>query len=252
MSAIQQTCVRLREMRLGTMAEAYERQLEQPKLHQIGFDERFGMLVESEASGRQTRKLKRLIASAGFPEQASLEDVDLRPGRGLDKNVIASLATCEWIKRHQNVILAGATGVGKSWLACALGQQACRQGLSTAFYRVIDLCDAVHEGMADGSLPTLKTRLMNVDLLILDDLGIGKVSQDLAQTLLQVEDRRMRTGSLIITSQFPVEKWHGLFPDATVADAILDRVVHVAHPIHLKGESMRKVRARADPEKRSA
>lgn len=246
MSSIEQTCARLRELRLTTMATAYEQQLAQPKLHQIGFDDRFALLVEAEASGRESRKLKRLVGQAGFPENASLEDVDHRPSRGLDKALLAALAPCEWVRRNQNLILVGATGVGKTWLACAFGRQACRLAMTVSFHRVGDLCDAIHTAALDGSLPELKGRLIKPSLLILDDLGIGKVSAEAAEALLQVIDRRMRNGSLMVTSQFPVENWHGLFPDPTIADAILDRVVHQAHRIQLKGDSMRKTRARLD------
>jgi len=246
MSVTQPTNTRLRELRLAAMAEAYERQLQQPKLHQIGFDDRFGMLVEAEASARESRKLKRLVRGAGLPDAASFEELDDRASRGLDKPLLASLAQCEWVRRQQNLILVGATGVGKTWLACAFGHQACRLRLSVSFYRVSDLCEDIATAAIDGSLPDLKKNLGKSSLLILDDLGIGTITAEAAEVLLQVVDRRMRTGSLLITSQFPGEKWHGLFPDPTIADAILDRVVHQAHSIKLKGESMRKTRARKD------
>lgn len=246
MSTIEQTFARLRELRLAAMADAYELQLQQPKLHQIAFDDRLGMLVDAEASAREHRKLKRLVRGAGLPDAASLEDLDFRPSRGLDKTLVASLAQCDWIKRQQNLILVGATGVGKTWMACAFGHQACRLKMSVAFYRVSDLCEEIATGTLDGSLPDLKKRLGKANLLILDDLGIGTIGSDAAEVLLQIVDRRMRTGALLITSQFPVDKWHGQFPDPTIADAILDRIVHQSHQIKLKGESMRKMRGRKD------
>lgn len=244
MTSIQQTCSRLRELRLTAMADAYECQLQQPKLHQHGFDERLALLVEAEASTRETRKLNRLIRCAGFVDRASMEDVDYRASRGLDRSALASLATCEWIRRQHNLILIGATGVGKTWLACAFGDQACRLGLPTLFLKVADLCEDIARAAADGSMPELKRKLSKPSLLILDDLGIGTLNAEAAEVLLTVVDRRQRVGSLLITSQFPTDQWHGLFPDPTVADAILDRVVHSAHRVQLKGESMRKLRGR--------
>jgi DNA replication protein DnaC len=244
MSAVDQTLYHLRELRLTSMADAYSIQLQQPKLHQLSFDERFGLLVEHEASERASKKLKRLIRSAGFPESASLEDTDYRASRGLDRPFIATLASCEWIRRQLNLIVLGATGVGKTWLACAFGNQACRQRLPVMFFRASDLYQEIAVAIHDGSLPKLKTALSKPSLLIIDDFGLGEITPQAAQVLLDVVDRRMRTGSLLITSQFPTDQWHGFFPDPTLADAILDRVVHQAHRITLKGESMRKLQAR--------
>ncbi len=244
MSAVQQTTLRLRELKLAAMAEAYERQLEQPKLHQIDFDSRLAMLVEAEAQARDGRVLKRLIYNADLPESASLEDVDHRPGRGLDKIQLASLASCEWVRRKQNLILIGATGVGKTWLACAFGYQACRLRIPVLFYRASDLYEEIAEAAHTGALPKLKQALTKPNILIIDDFGLGEMNLASAQVLLDVIDRRMRASSLIITSQFPTDAWHGLFPDQTIADAILDRVVHQAHRLDLKGDSMRKLRAK--------
>lgn len=244
MTSTQQTMSQLRALRLTSMANAYELQLEQPKLHQLSFSDRFAMLVEHEVSERDGRKLKRSVAAAALPEAAALEDVDYRAGRGLDKAQVAQFATCEWVRRHQNLIIQGATGVGKTWLAAALGAQACRLRLTVLFYRMSDLCSTLSEASLDGSLARLKHSLLKPNLLILDDFGIGEISAQNAQVLLDVVDRRMRSGALLIASQYQTEKWHAFFPDPTVADAILDRVVHQAHRLMLKGESMRKLRAR--------
>jgi DNA replication protein DnaC len=226
------------------MATAYEQQLQQPKLHDIDFDSRLAMLVEAEASAREDRKLKRLIGSAGLPELASLEAVDYLPGRGLDKGQIAAFGTCEWVRRHQNLVIVGATGVGKTWLACAIALQACRIKMSVVFYRASALYEAFAEAIHAGSLPKLKQALNKPDILIIDDFGLGSISGLCSQILLDVVDRRMRSGSLLITSQFPTDEWHRHIPDPTIAEAIFDRVVHQAHRLELKGESMRKVRAR--------
>lgn len=244
MSTVQQTINRLRELRLSSMAEAYDMQLQQPKLYQLGFDERLSLLVEHEASARESKKLNRLVRAAGFPEPSALEDVDYGASRGLDKSQVASLAGCEWVRQKLNLVIIGATGVGKTWLASAFGTQACRLGMPVVFYRASDLYGDIALAMHDGSLPKVKAELIKPSLLILDDFGLGDISPAAAQVLLDVIDRRMRSGSLLITSQYPTEQWHGLFPDPTIADAILDRVVHQSHRLTLKGESMRKLKAK--------
>ena len=244
MSATQQTTSQLRSLRLVSMADAYELQMQQPKLQATSFDDRFGLLVEAEASARESRKFSRLVRGAGLPELAALEDMDYRPARGIDKPVLAALANCSWIRRQQNVIIIGATGVGKTWLACALAHQACRLSIPVVFHRASDLYALIGEATLDGSLPKLKLALSKPSLLILDDFGLGDISPGAAQVLLDVVDRRMRTGSLLITSQYATDEWHSIFPDPTVADAVLDRVVHQAHRVQLKGDSMRKLRGR--------
>ncbi len=245
MSTQVQNTSQMRELRLTAMAQGYELQVEQPKLHQLAFDDRLGLLLEAEVAARKSRKLNRLVKVATFPESASLEDLDLRASRGLDKAFVAALSSCSWIARRQNLIIVGVTGLGKSWLACALGQQACRLGMSVSFHRVSDLYTAIAESQLDGTLPKLRAGLLKPDLLVLDDFGIGEMPPMAAQVLYDVAERRIRTGSLLITSQYPTDKWHSFFPDPTIADAVLDRTVHQAHRIQLKGESMRKLRGKA-------
>lgn len=242
--SFQLTINRLRELRLAHMAEAYALQQQQPKLYELSFDDRFALLVEREASERESKKLNRLIRAAGFPEKASLEDADYRPTRGLEKSLIATLASGEWVRQRLNLIVSGPTGVGKTWLACAFGTQMCRMGLPTMFVKASDLYEEVGTAILDGSLATLKIRLVKPSLLVLDDFGLGEITPQAAQVLLDVIDHRMRTGSLLITSQFPTDQWHSFFPDPTLADAVLDRVVHQAHRVSLKGESMRKLKAK--------
>lgn len=244
MSSTQQTLARMRELRLGAMAEAYEHQLQQPRLHEMSFEDRLALLVEHEASQRHDRKLKRLFRAAALPEPAALEDLDPRTQRGMDRAQIASLGSCDWIRRQQNLIIQGATGVGKTWLACALAGQACRLDIPVMFFRASDLCSTIRDRAHEGALPKLKIALAKPSLLVLDDLGLGEIDTLAGQFLLELVDRRQRTGSLLITSQYPTEKWHAFFPDPTVADAVLDRIVHKAHRITLKGESMRKVMAK--------
>lgn len=244
MSTAPQTTGRLRELKLSAMADSFERQREQPRLHELSFDDRLALLVDAEWVERDTRKLKGLLRVAGLPEAAALEDVDYRASRGLDKAQIAALSACTWVRKQQNLTILGPTGVGKTWLACAFASQACRQRLHVAFYRASDLFAEIGVAAHDGSLPKLKLQLAKPSLLVFDDFGIGEMSTQVAHVMLEIVDRRMRTGSLLITSQYPTEKWHGFFPDPTIADAVLDRVVHQAHRITLKGESMRKLQAR--------
>jgi DNA replication protein DnaC len=244
MSSVQQTLNHLRVLRLTTMAHAYQLQLEQSAMQELSFDDRLSMLVEREVAERGSRKLNRLIRSASFPEVATTEEIDYRPSRGLDKAQLAALIACEWIRQRLNLMVLGPTGAGKTWFACALGTQACRLGLSVVFRKAVDLYSAISTAMLDGSLSRLKADLSRPDLLILDDFGMGEMNVQIAHVLLDIVDRRMRTSSLLITSQYPVEQWYACFPDPTVADAVLDRIVHQSYRIVLKGESMRKLQAR--------
>ena len=244
MSRVEQTLAKLRQLKLNGMAEVYDQQASQPSVHKLSFDDRLAMLVDREVSSRDTRKISRMIKSAGFIESASLEDLDDSKGRELDSAQIASLATCDWLARHLNVIVLGPAGVGKTWLATALATQGCRMGYSASYYRLSELGEAIQSAMVDGALPDLKNKLYRVDLLYLDDLGIGAINPQVAAVLLDVINLRQNTGSLLIASQFPVSKWHGFFPEPTVADALLDRVVHKAYKLQIKGESMRKVRGK--------
>lgn len=244
MTTVQQTLSKLRQLKLAGMAAAYEIQFDQPNLHRGSFDERLAMIVDHEASSRETRRLTKLIRGGGFPEPASLEDLDTAAARKLDRELIGTLSSCEWIRRQQNLIIAGATGVGKTWLCCAFGVQACRQGLTVQYHTAVSLFGDIATALADGSIVSLKTRLIRPAVLVIDDLGNGEVTLPIGHVLLDVIDRRMRTGSLILASQYPREAWHGFFPDPTMADALLDRVVHQAHRLELKGESLRKVYAR--------
>ena len=244
MTAIQQTMDKLRTLKLTALCEAYKRQSENPSSHDLSFDERLSILIDHEISQRTNRKLKRLVALAKMPELATLEELDFSAGRGLDKALVGSLGQCDFIRQHLNLIIVGPTGVGKTFLACAIGTEACRQRLSVSFRNVGDLLEDVAMADADGSTSRLKQNLAKPDLLILDDLGIASINEHAAQFLLSIVDRRMRSSSLLITSQWPTEAWHGFFPNPTVADAILDRVVHASHRVSMGGESMRKKQAR--------
>ena len=240
------TTQRLVELGLRGMAMAYERQRDQPAIQTQAFDVRLGNLLDVEAAERDSRKIERYLKAAKLRfSQAALEDIEYRSDRGLDRSQVMALAEGEWIRRKQNLILTGATGTGKSWLACAFGSQACRQGYSVIYKSASKLYEELQIAIGDGSLPKYRTALSKVHLLILDDFGLAPVEPTVGYTLLDIVDQRMQTGSLIITSQFPTEHWHSMFNDATLAEAILDRIVHRSHRIGLKGESLRKQAAKA-------
>jgi DNA replication protein DnaC len=237
----QQTLTRLRSLKLDGMAHAFEDQLTQPASHGLSFEERFGLLVDREVTWRDTRRVDRLLKNANlkFPT-ACLEDLDTRMSRRLDVRLIASLGSCDWIRAGQAVIATGRTGVGKSWLACALGNQACRQGFSVRYTRFPRLLEELRIAHGDGSFGSRLAQLAKTDVLILDDWAVGPIGQAERCDLLEVLDDRTTGKATIITSQLPVPHWHEYLAEPTLADAILDRVVHRAHRLELDGESLRK------------
>ena len=236
---------KLHDLGLNGMARALALQLEQPQMSQLMFEERLGLLLDAEISSRDTRRIDRLLKAARLRQGgACLEDVDYRPARHLDRATVMALADCNWIHRRQNLILTGATGTGKSWLACAFGKQACRTGYTVNYTTATQLFEDLLSAQAEGALPKLRRKLIRTQLLIIDDLGIGGIDINIGPILLEIIDQQSAQGSLIITSQFPGSKWYDLFNDPTIADAILDRIVHRAHVIELKGESIRKLKAK--------
>ena len=240
-----QTTEILQRLGLQGMLRALNRQLEQPQTQKLSFDERFALLLDAETNDRENRRIERLLKSARMRQpSACLEDVDYRQSRGFDQAMVSALADGGWIGRRQNLVLTGATGTGKSWLACAFGKQACRSGYAVYFTTATQLFEHLITAQAEGSLPKLRRQLIKTQLLIIDDLGIGGIDVHLGPILLDIIDQQSMQGSLLITSQFSCDKWYDLFNDPTVADAILDRIVHRAHFMELKGESMRKIRAK--------
>ena len=232
---------KMKELRLRAMLEAWHRQQNDPKLGSLGFDERLAMLIDAEHDARHNRRLVRLLKDADLRiPSASLEDVRASATRGLDKPMVRQLATPTWIDKHLNVLIVGLTGVGKSYLACALGQMACRRGLRVLYRRVPRLFDELALARADGTIARVLGKLARAELLILDDFGIGAIKDPQRNDLLEVCDDRYGRSSTVVTSQLAVEKWHAYLGDATMADAILDRVVHNAYRIQLKGPSGRK------------
>ncbi len=234
------TVERLHEMRLFGMAEAWLRQQEARDATKLDFDERFALLVEAEKLYRENRRRERRLKEAKLRHSnACLEEFDEAAKRGLDKTLSRRLASCTWIDEHLHVVITGATGVGKTYLACALGNQACRRGYHVAYRRTPRLVDELTLARADGSLPKLLQRLARMDLLILDDWGLAKLRDQDRRDLLEVIDDRDGRRSTVLASQIPVEKWHDYLGDPTVADAIADRLLHSAHRINLKGPSRR-------------
>jgi DNA replication protein DnaC len=236
---IQPTLGLLRRMKLQGMADALQHQAEQPQLHQLSFEDRFALLVDAERAHRDQSRIKRLLRQAQFRQQASLEDINWRAGRGLDRSLMASLASCDWIRQALNLILTGSSGVGKSWIAEACGQAACRQGLSVRYERTHRFLEALRLAHADGTYSKRLAQLAKIDLLILDDLGLKPLQPQERHDLLEVIEDRHGRHATIITSQLPPDTWHQYLQEATIADAILDRIFHRAHRIELQGPSLR-------------
>ena len=238
----QQTIEKLHTLRLTGMIEAFEQQLAQPQTHQLSFEQRLGLLVEREILHRENRRLNRLLRAAKLRLQACVEDIDYRHPRGLERTQMAQLVSCDWIIHHHNLCITGPTGSGKTWLSCALGNQACRQGLSVRYLRVPRLFEQLRIAHADGSYSRLMNQLAKTDLVLLDDWGMQKISAPQRQDLMEVIEERHGLKSTLIASQLPTQHWHEYIGDATLADAILDRLLHNAHRLSLKGESMRKTK----------
>jgi DNA replication protein DnaC len=230
---------KLRRMRLNGMARALEEQLGQPDIVTLSFDERLVLLVDREDIERQNAALAKRLRGARLRQAACLEDIHYRPGRGLDRGLMRSLATGDWLRRHSNILLLGATGVGKSFIACALGNQAARNGLPVRYQRLPRLLDELAMARAESKYARLLSQLSKVRLLILDDWLMVKLTADQRRDLLEVIDDRHQRGSTILATQVPLERWHDQIADPTYADAILDRLVHNAHRIDLRGPSMR-------------
>ena len=249
---IEQTADRLYAMKLNGMADAFKEQLAQPDLNDLSFEERFALLVDRHWIWKENRRMNRLLNSAKLKDNACIEDVDFKTPRGLDKSVILSLAGSDWIKKAQNIIITGPTGVGKTYLACAVANSACRNSLASMYKRAPRLYQEIAIARADGSYPKLMNKFAKVKVLVIDDFCITRMADAERRDLLEVIEDRQGISSTIVSTQVPLENWFELIGDPTVADAILDRLIHNAHKINLKGESMRKIRSPLTKGKNSA
>ena len=234
------TLERLRTLRLHGMADAYAEQSGHAQAEALSFDERLGLLVDREASDRESRRLTNRLRRARLRQSASIEDIEYSAARGLDKTMIRTLARCSYINEHQNILLVGATGTGKTYLACALAHKACLMGYTARYHRLSSLLTDLEIAKADGRYAKIIREIAKTNVLILDDWGLGPVSDHMRPILLEVLDDRHGHSSTIVTSQLPIEHWHSAIGGATIADAILDRLVHNGHKIELRGDSMRK------------
>lgn len=236
----QQTLTRLRALKLFGLADAFAQQLEQPPTQACAFEERLALLVEREVTYRDNCRLQRLLRAAKLRQSACVEDIDYRHQRSLDRTLVATLNSGDWIRAHHNLHITGPTGTGKSWLACAFGNQACRQGLSVRYERTGRLLDQLRVARGDGSYPKLLRHLARVELLILDDFGLKPLTQTERHDLLEVIEDRHGVHSTLLTSQLPIRTWHEYLNEPTVADALLDRLLNGAHRLELTGDSLRK------------
>jgi len=234
------TLDKLHELRFTGMAKALTEQMALPDIEDLSFEERLGLLVDREATEREDRRLQTRLRQAKLKQNACIEDIDFKQPRGMDKSLLLDLAQCQWIKKHLNLLITGPTGVGKTWIACALAQKACREGFTSLYLRLPRLLQELPIAKGDGTYPRLMTRLAKVDVLILDDWGLSQLIAEQRRDLLEILEDRHDTRSTIVTSQLPLDQWHHIIGDPTLADAILDRLVHNAYKINLKGESMRK------------
>ena len=235
------TLDQLRGLRLDGMVHALADQATTASAGELAFDDRLAMLVQREIDWRDSKRLTRLLKAARLKlASACLEDIDWRASRGLDRNLVSALAGGDWLRHGHNVLITGATGVGKTWLACALAQQAARSGFTVLYVRAPRLLEELRVAHGDGSFGRRLAQLARIDLLAIDDFAIAPVTAPERNDLLELLDDRVGTRATLITSQLPVTSWHEWLNDPTLADAILDRIVHTAHKIALKGESMRK------------
>jgi len=231
---------KLRNLRLNAMARTLEEQMQMPDIGSLSFEERLGLLVDMEATDRENRRLKTRLIKARLKQNACIEDIDFRHPRGLDKSLMLKLFSCDWIKESNNILITGPTGTGKTFLACALAQKACREGYSVQYIRTPRIFQELHIAKGDGRYTKILKNFAKANLLLFDDWGLAKMTDENRHDLLEILEDRNSIASTLVTSQFPVNKWHELIGDPTLADAILDRLIHSAYKIELKGGSMRK------------
>jgi DNA replication protein DnaC len=237
---INQTMDKLAQMKLHGLLDGLREQLQSPAYLDMSFEERLGLLVDREHLLRENGRLTRRLQETRLRHKAEMEDVDFLTRRGLEKSAFLDLAGCSWIVHHHNLIISGPTGVGKTYLAGALAHKACREGHRVIYYRFSDFLRELGMSLADGSYPKLAAKIAKRDLLVIDDWLRDPVGPEQSRQIIDLMDDRFRSKSTLLTSQAPVSAWHERFKDPTLADAILDRIVHDAHRLELKGDSMRK------------
>jgi len=236
----QETLEKLKKLKLLGMARAYQTNLENNKLQQLSTDELLNILVEAESDDRLNRNIERRLRNAKFRYQSSIESIDFGADRNLDRNQMMRFAECTYISKHENILITGSTGIGKSHVATALGHQACTLGFKVFYANMAKLFSKLKMGKADGTYIREISRIERQDLLILDDFGLLPIDNQNRSALMEIIEDRHKKASMIITSQLPVNCWHEVIGEKTIADAILDRIVHDAYRIELKGESLRK------------
>jgi DNA replication protein DnaC len=237
---IHPTIEHMKSLRLFGMARALENQMELKEIRELSFEERIGMLIDAEKVARENKGLESRLKSAKLRLSACIEDLELRANRGLDRSSITALASADWVQSKQNILVTGPTGAGKTYLACALAQKACRLGYSVAYFRAPILFQDLAVAKADGRYRRLLTSISKRRLIVLDDFALAPLTDEQRHDLLEILEDRYEASSTIVASQLPIEHWHAVIGEPTIADAILDRIVHNAHQLNLKGESMRK------------
>ena len=242
----QPTIEKLNSMKLAAMAKAFADQMQCPDMTQLTFEERFGLIVDYQITDLENRRMQNRLRTAKLRQSASIEDLDFRQGRGMDRSTVMSLAGNQWVKRHHNILVTGPTGAGKSYLACALAQKACRDGHTVLYQRLPRLLQDISVARHDGRYHKIMKQVVKCEVLVLDDLLISPLSREEQKELLEIVEDRYDRKATVVTSQLPIKAWHDSMQDPTLADAILDRLVHNAYKVELKGESMRRKRTTLD------